>query len=297
MSGTGSLQPNILVPMANFDFSSLKGKVCVITGGAGIIGHAICESLAASGISTAILDRDRAKAVQLAGELGDMYKTPMIGVEADVLEKDTLIRARDIIHSKLGNIDFLINGAGGNSPDATTQIEQIDPDVQGSLEDTFFGLGMEGFDKVFALNFKGTLLPTMVFSQEMIQRKTGVVLNISSMASFRPLTKIPAYSAAKASINNFTQWLAVHMAKTGVRVNAIAPGFLLTNQNRFLLTDEKSGARTARGNKIILNTPMGKYGQPEDIQGSVLFLLSEMSAFITGVVLPVDGGYSAFGGV
>jgi NAD(P)-dependent dehydrogenase (short-subunit alcohol dehydrogenase family) len=164
-------------------------------------------------------------------------------------------------------------------------------------EDTFFGLGMEGFNRVFALNFTGTLLPTLVFSREMAERGKGVVINISSMNSFRPLTKIPAYSAAKASVNNFTQWLAVHLAKTGVRVNAIAPGFFLTNQNRFLLVDEKTGQPTPRGNKIMANTPVGKYGQPEDVQGAVLFLLSDLSSFITGVVLPVDGGYSAFGGV
>jgi len=156
---------------------------------------------------------------------------------------------------------------------------------------------MEGFSRVFALNFTGTLLPTLVFAKEMAERGRGVVINISSMNSFRPLTTIPAYSAAKASINNFTQWLAVHLARAGVRVNAIAPGFFLTNQNRFLLVDEKTGQATARGNKIMANTPVGKYGHPEDVQGAVLFLLSGLSSFITGIVLPVDGGYSAYGGV
>ena len=174
-----------------------------------------------------------------------------------MLDKDTLIRAKDIIHSKLGKIDFLINGAGGNSPDATTRVEQIDPDETESLEDTFFGLALEGFDKVFALNFKGTLLPTMVFAQEMVQRKSGAILNISSMNSFRPLTKIPAYSAAKASVNNFTQWLAVHLAKTGVRVNAIAPGFFLTDQNRFLLTEENRCTH-GKGNKNNFKYTHGK---------------------------------------
>ncbi len=166
-----------------------------------------------------------------------------------------------------------------------------------SWEDTFFGLPIEGFNKVFALNFTGTLLPTQVFAQQMAKRGKGVVLNISSMNSFRPLTKIPAYSAAKASVNNFTQWLAVHLAKTGVRVNAIAPGFFLTQQNRFLLVDEKTGMPTPRGQKIMATTPVGKYGEPQDLQGAVLFLLSDLSSFITGVVLPVDGGYSAYGGV
>jgi NAD(P)-dependent dehydrogenase (short-subunit alcohol dehydrogenase family) len=282
--------------MNKFDFSSLSGKVCVVTGGAGIICRSVCEALASSGIRTAILDIDREAAVVLAADLTSRTGTPCIGLQANVLDKDSLTRARDRIHEELGAIDFLINGAGGNSPAATTREEQIqagDP----VWEDTFFGLSMEGFDRVFALNFTGTLLPTQVFAGEMAARGRGAVLNISSMNSFRPLTKIPAYSAAKASVNNFTQWLAVHLAKTGVRVNAIAPGFFLTNQNRFLLTDEKTGLPTPRGLKIMASTPVGKYGQPEDIQGAVLFLLSDLASFITGIVLPVDGGYSAFGGV
>ncbi len=282
--------------MKNLDFSDLKGKICVITGGAGIIGTAICDALVSTGVKTAIIDKDPEKAGMLAGHLEQKYNTPCIGVEADVLDKETLIRAREVVHEKLGFIDFLINGAGGNAPDATTRVEQLSGQGE-TWEDTFFGLGMEGFNRVFALNFMGTLLPTMVFSKEMAERGRGGVINISSMNSFRPLTKIPAYSAAKASINNFTQWLAVHLARAGVRVNAIAPGFFLTNQNRFLLVDEKTGQATARGNKIMANTPVGKYGQPEDVQGAVLFLLSGMSSFITGIVLPVDGGYSAYGGV
>jgi NAD(P)-dependent dehydrogenase (short-subunit alcohol dehydrogenase family) len=282
--------------MKKLDFSDLEGKVCVITGGAGIIGRAICEALAANGIKTAVMDLRIESAEEMAGDLTGRYGTKCIGVQANVLDKESLIKARDLIHEKLGPIDILINGAGGNSPDATTRLEQI-PDSEAQLDDSFFGLGMAGFDKVFALNFTGTLLPTLVFAREMVEKGKGVILNISSMNSFRPLTKIPAYSAAKASVNNFTQWLSVHLAKTGVRVNAIAPGFFLTNQNRFLLTDEKTGEATARGRKIIGNTPTGKYGQPEDLQGAVLFLLSELSSFITGIVLPVDGGYSAYGGV
>jgi NAD(P)-dependent dehydrogenase (short-subunit alcohol dehydrogenase family) len=156
---------------------------------------------------------------------------------------------------------------------------------------------MEGFDKVFALNFKGTVLPTMVFTKDMLKNKKGVVLNISSMNSYKPLTKIPAYSAAKASVNNFTEWLSVHLAKVGIRVNAIAPGFFITNQNRFLVMDEKTGNFSPRGQKIVDNTPMGKFGEPEDLQGTTLFLISDVSSFITGIVIPVDGGYSAFGGV
>jgi NAD(P)-dependent dehydrogenase (short-subunit alcohol dehydrogenase family) len=283
--------------MKNFDFSDLKGKVCVITGGAGIIGRALCEALAAAGIHTAIIDLNLTAAEEMAADLTKKSGTTCMGVQANVLDKDSLIAAKRQIQEKLGAISFLINGAGGNSPNATTKVEQISKSGEFLAEDTFFGLDLSGFDKVFALNFSGTLLPTMVFTPDMIQRGEGVIINISSMNSFRPLTKIPAYSAAKASVNNFTQWLAVHLAKTGVRVNAIAPGFFLTNQNRFLLTDEKTGDPTPRGIKIMSNTPVGKYGQPEDLQGAVLFLLSGMSSFITGIVLPVDGGYSAYGGV
>jgi len=283
--------------MKNLNFSDLKDKVCVITGGAGIIGQAICEALAIAGIKTAIIDLNLEAAGQMATDLVMKYGTKCIGVKASVLDKESLISAKKEIESKLGQVNFLINGAGGNSPSATTRLEQISKPGEFELHDTFFGLDLAGFDKVFALNFSGTLLPTMVFVPDMIKRGEGGVLNISSMNSFRPLTKIPAYSAAKASVNNFTQWLSVHLAKTGVRVNAIAPGFFLTNQNRFLLVDEKTGNATPRGEKIMANTPVGKYGQPEDLQGAVLFLLSELSSFITGIVLPVDGGYSAYGGV
>jgi NAD(P)-dependent dehydrogenase (short-subunit alcohol dehydrogenase family) len=283
--------------MKKFDFSDLKGKVCVITGGAGVIGRALCEALAAAGIKTAIIDLKLDAAREMATRLSEKYGTMCLGVQANVLDKDSLSQAKMQIQEKLGPVNFLINGAGGNSPNATTKIEQISAAGEFPIQDTFFGLDLSGFDKVFALNFSGTLLPTMVFALDMIKRGEGVVINISSMNSFRPLTKIPAYSAAKSSVNNFTQWLSVHLAKTGVRVNAIAPGFFLTNQNRFLLVDEKTGKPTARGEKIMANTPVGKYGQPEDLQGALLFLLSDMSSFITGVVLPVDGGYSAYGGV
>jgi NAD(P)-dependent dehydrogenase (short-subunit alcohol dehydrogenase family) len=281
--------------MKNFDFKHLNGKVCAITGGAGVIGYSICEALAASGIKTAIIDINLEAAVNSAKFFKKNYSTECIGVQANVLDKTSLIEAKKIINKKLGSIDFLINGAGGNSPKATTQVEQI-TDLD-SLDKSFFGLELEAFEKVFALNFTGTLLPTMVFADDMLKKHKGVILNISSMNSFKPLTKIPAYSAAKASINNFTQWLSVHLAKTGIRVNAIAPGFFLTMQNKFLLTVEKTGEPTPRGLKIISNTPMGKYGKPEDLQGATLFLLSDFSEFITGIIIPVDGGYSAFGGV
>ncbi|HJX70780.1 MAG TPA: SDR family oxidoreductase, partial [Bacteroidales bacterium] len=220
-----------------------------------------------------------------------------IGVEANVLDKASLEKAKAEINQKLGKIDMIINGAGGNHPAATTKQEQMESNKVTALEETFYGLQIEGFQKVFDLNFMGTLLPSMVLSKDMLEAGKGAILNISSMNSYKPLTKIPAYSAAKAAINNFTQWLAVHFAKTGIRVNAVAPGFFLTNQNRFLLLDEKTGEATARGKKIINNTPMGRYGEVEELQGTTLFLLSDVSKFITGVIIPVDGGYSAFGGV
>ncbi len=283
--------------MDNHSFSDLKDKVCIITGGAGVIGTAIVGVLASAGVKTIILDLRKEVAEELAAEMTRKTGTECAGMGSNVLDKEVLIRTRDEILKRFGRIDILINGAGGNSPEATTKIEQIRPDSADRLEDGFFGLKMEGFRKVFDLNFIGTLLPTMVFAEELVKQGNGVVLNISSMNSFKPLTKIPAYSAAKASINNFTEWLAVHFAKTGVRVNAIAPGFFLTNQNRFLLIDEKTGNLTERGEKIIANTPVGKFGEPEDLQGTVLYLISDISSFVTGIVIPVDGGYSAFGGV
>jgi NAD(P)-dependent dehydrogenase (short-subunit alcohol dehydrogenase family) len=279
----------------NPSFEDLKGKVCVITGGGGVIGSVMAEGLGRAGVKMAILDIDEQQAVKVAEQVKKNTGTDAAGFKANVLDKESLLEARGKVSAQFGAVHFLVNGAGGNSPEATTQIEQITD--RNELDKSFFGLGMEGFEKVFALNFTGTLLPSMVFADDMLKRQKGGILNISSMNSFRPLTKIPAYSAAKASVNNFTQWLAVHLAKTGIRVNAIAPGFFLTNQNRFLLTDEKTGAPTARGQKIIASTPMGKYGQPEDLVGATLFLLSDLSEFITGVILPVDGGYSAYGGV
>lgn len=278
-------------------FDDLNGKVCVLTGGAGVIGSSMAKGLASVGVKTAIVDLNRDAAVALAAEIEKEFKVKTIGVAANVLDKESLVAAKAEINSKIGKIDILINGAGGNSPAATTQVEEMNKENINELEKTFYGLGMEGFQKVYDLNFKGTLLPTMVFTTDMLEAGKGTVLNISSMNSFRPLTKIPAYSAAKASINNFTQWLAVHLAKTGIRVNCLAPGFFLTNQNRFLLTDEKTGEMTARGKKIIASTPMGKYGEPEDLNGAMLYLLSDISSFVTGIVIPIDGGYSAYGGV
>ncbi|GET46567.1 SDR family oxidoreductase [Capnocytophaga felis] len=276
---------------------NVSGKVAVVTGGGGVLCSTIAKALGAQGIKIAILDIKRDVAEQIAAEIKEIYGVETVGICTDVLNKASLEEALKVIHNELGTIDYLLNGAGGNAVSATTQTEFITEEYLNRLEDTFFGLQMEGFDRVFALNFQGTLLPTMVFAKDMLAKRQGAIVNISSMNSYTPLTKIPAYSAAKAAINNFTQWLAVHFAKTGIRVNAIAPGFLLTNQNRFLLIDEKSGQATPRGNKIITNTPMGRYGEPEELSGTVVYLFSDWAKFITGVVIPIDGGFSAYSGV
>ena len=277
-----------------YSFEDLKGKNCVITRGFGVIGMALTRGLAETGVNLAVIGRNPAtpdKAKAIAAEFG----VKCIGISASVTDKQQLEAAREQIHAEIGKIDILINCAGGNSPKATCSVEQMTKDD--ALADTFYGLSMEGFQDVFDLNFIGTLLPTMVFTTDMIEAGKGNVLNISSMNSIRPLTKIPAYSAAKGSINNFTQWYAVHVAQMGIRCNAIAPGFFLTNQNRFLLTDEQTGELKPRGKKIIANTPTHKFGEPEDLVGTMLYLLSDISSFVTGVVIPVDGGYAAFGGV
>ncbi|HAM10324.1 MAG: D-mannonate oxidoreductase [Bacteroidetes bacterium GWE2_41_25] len=276
---------------------NLNGKVAVITGGAGVICSVMAKSLAAQGVKTIILDLNKESAVAVAGEIEQEFKTQSIGVSANVLDKASLEAAAMEIKEKFGTIDILVNGAGGNSPMATTKVERMEGTDNENPEDTFFGLKEEGFDKVFNLNFKGTLLPTMVFASGMVRKKSGVIINISSMNSYRPLTKIAAYSAAKAAVNNFTQWLAVHFSKTGVRVNAIAPGFLLTNQNRFLLIDEATGGLTPRGKKIINGTPMERYCLPEELTGTLIYLASDLSKFVTGIVIPVDGGFSAYSGV
>ena len=276
---------------------NLKDKVAVITGGAGIICSTLARSLASHGVKTVILDLNRDAAIDVAKQIEKEFNTPSMGVSASVLDKTSLETTKKEIHEKFGPIDILINGAGGNSPAATTKLEKMKGTEDENTEETFFGLQIEGFDKVFDLNFKGTLIPTMVFATDLVKKKSGVIINISSMNSFRPLTKIAAYSAAKAAVNNFTQWLAVHFSKTGVRVNAIAPGFLLTNQNRFLLIDENTGDLTPRGKKIINGTPMERYCLPEELTGTLIYLVSEMSQFVTGVVIPVDGGFSAYSGV
>ncbi len=278
-----------------YSFNHLKGKNCVITGGGGVIGKTIAEGLASVGVNIAILDISIEAATNAANDLKEKHGIKAIGIKTDVLKKESVIEAKKTVVAELGEVDFLINGAGGNSPRATTKLETIDE--KSDLMESFFGLDIEGFDWVFDLNFKGTLIPTMVFAEDMVKGGNGNILNISSMNSYRPLTKIPAYSAAKASINNFTEWLSVHFAKTNVRVNAIAPGFFVTNQNRFLLFDQESGDLTPRGEKIVNLTPMGRFGEVEDLVGTTLFLLSDLSKFVTGIVVPVDGGFNAFSGV
>ncbi len=274
---------------------NLKNKVAVITGGGGVICSTMAKSLAGEGVKTVILDLNKEAAEKVASEIEKESGVKSIGVSASVLDKSSLEEALKEIHEKMGRIDILVNGAGGNSPAATSKVEKMEGNEK--PEDTFFGLKIEGFDKVFDLNFKGTLLPSMVFAADMVDRRTGVIINISSMNSFRPLTKIPAYSAAKSAVNNFTQWLAVHFAKTGVRVNAIAPGFLLTNQNRFLLIDEKTGELTPRSKKILNGTPMERFCTPEELTGTLIYLASDLSKAVTGIIIPVDGGFSAYSGV
>ena len=283
--------------MKKISFDDLNGKVCVITGGAGIIGISIVKALASVGTKVAILGRNEERAKSVAAELSLEFRATIIGIKADVLDKTSLEKAKTEINNELGPIDLLINCAGGNSPKATTKVEQIEESDLLNPENTFYGLQMEGFDEVFALNFKGTVLPCMVFTRDMLEKKSGVVLNVSSMNSYHPLTKIPAYSAAKASVNNFTEWLAVHLAKAGIRVNAVAPGFFISDQNRFLVINEQTGEYSDRGKKIVKNTPMGKFGDPDDLQGAVLYLLSDLSSFVTGIVVPVDGGFNAYSGV
>jgi NAD(P)-dependent dehydrogenase (short-subunit alcohol dehydrogenase family) len=283
--------------MDKVSFTDLKDTLTVITGGAGVIGKAIADGLASVGGRTVILDIDLTAAQMVADEIRQQTGTFSMGVQADVLDKSSLLAAREVIHSHAGKISFLINGAGGNAPKGTTKAEEILPDQIHDLGGTFFGLEMEGLERIFDLNYFGTLLPTLVFSTDMIEAGKGAILNISSLSAFHPLTKIPVYSSAKAAINNFTEWLAVHMAKTGVRVNAIAPGFFLTKQNRFLLIDENTGNLLPRGEKIMAGTPMGRFGTPDELAGPVAFLLSDMARYITGTVMLIDGGYNAYSGV
>ncbi len=283
--------------MSNYSFDDLQGKVCVITGGGGIIGTALAKGLAAVGAKLAVLDLFQDAADNTAALLRDEYGVEAIGVLASVLDRESLKQAKAVVNERLGKIELLINCAGGNSPKATTQTEMMTKADLDHLENTFFGLELEGFEKVFDLNFMGTVLPTMVLATDMLELGKGAILNVSSMSAFKPLTKVGAYSAAKAAINNLTEWMATHFAQMNIRVNAIAPGFFLTTQNKFLLIDEHTGEYTSRGQKVINGTPMGRFGDPDELCGTTLYLLSDVSTFVTGVVIPIDGGYNAYSGV
>ncbi len=268
--------------------TDLKNKTVVITGGAGIIGRTLVDALLTAGARVAVLDLREPSPEIFSAAQGETAKRLLL-IAADVLNKDSLITAAEKVRREFGHIDILINGAGGNRPDATT-----------SSERAFFDLPTEALRFTMDLNLLGTILPSQVFGRIMAEQKSGNIVNITSMNAFRPLTRIPAYSAGKAAVSNFTQWLAVHMAQEyspKIRVNAIAPGFFLTDQNRFLLTDKETGELTERGRKIIAATPMGRFGETEELVGTLFYLLSESSKFVTGVIIPVDGGFNAYSGV
>lgn len=265
----------------------IKGKVAVVTGGTGVLGSEMCRALSQAGAKVVILGRRKDAADALASEIRKSGGEAL-GVSADVLHSQQLVAAREEILKQFGSLDILVNGAGGNMPGAT-----IPPDK------SFMDLAMDDFRKVVDLNLSGSVLPSQVFGEAMIKTKKGVIINISSMSAFRPLTRIIGYSAAKASINNFTQWLAVEMAKKfgeGIRVNAIAPGFFLTEQNRNLLT-QADGSLTDRGKSIVNSTPFGRFGEPGELSGALIWLCSDASKFVSGIVVPVDGAFSAFAGV
>ena len=275
--------------------NDIKGKVAVVTGAGGVLCSMMAKALSLAGAKVALLDRSD-KAQRFVEEITAEGGTAK-AYYADVLKKDTLAKCHAEILSDFGKCDILINGAGGNNPMATTDKEYFEAGDLDADTKSFFDLSEEGVSSVFNLNFLGTLLPTQEFAKDMIGRKGCSILNISSMNAYTPLTKIPAYSGAKAAVSNFTQWLAVHFSKAGIRVNAIAPGFFSTAQNAKLLWND-DGTPTARTGKILAATPMGRFGETEELLGSVLFLLSEQAAgFITGVVLPIDGGFSTYSGV
>ena len=267
-----------------YDFA---GRTVVFTGGTGVLGRVMVAALVGCGANVAVLARKRDKVTSLFAESqGPGRVFPVAG---DATKRDELAQAAEAIMSEFGRVDCLVNGAGCNHPRATT-----------SADLSFFDLPEEALRFVFDLNLLGTIFPAQVFGRQMAEQGEGVILNVSSMSAVRPLTRVMTYSAAKAGVNSFTQWLAVHLAQEyspRIRVNAIAPGFFLTEQNRFLLTDRKTGALTVRGQSIISHTPMGRFGEPADLLGTALWLLSPASAFVTGVVVPVDGGFAAFGGV
>jgi NAD(P)-dependent dehydrogenase (short-subunit alcohol dehydrogenase family) len=275
----------------------LKDKVAVITGAGGVLCSLFAEALAEAGAKVALLNRTYEKAQAVAGRIKAAGGSA-VAYEANVLNKSALETAHEKVLTDLGKCDILINGAGGNSPGATTAKEYFEPgDERAEGLQTFFSLEQEGIEEVFRLNFMGALLTTQVFAADMLGREDCTVINISSMNAYTPLTKIPAYSAAKAGISNFTQWLAVHFSRAGIRVNGIAPGFFVTEQNKALLLNP-DGTATKRTEKILAATPMGRFGQREELLGTLLYLICPgASGFVNGVVIPVDGGFSAYSGV
>ena len=274
----------------------LNGKVAAVTGGGGVLCSEFSKALAQCGAKVAVLDLKKEAADAVAQEI-ESHGGNAIGVACNVLDKKSLSEAKKIVNEKLGTVDILINGAGGNNPKGTTTKDYFDKsDLNKEDVKTFFDLDEDGVRFVFDLNFTGTLLTTQVFAPDMIDRD-GVIINVSSMNAFTPLTRIPAYSGAKAAISNFTQWLAVHFSKSKIRVNAIAPGFFLTEQNKALLLDSE-GKYTARSEKILSQTPMDRFGDKSELIGALLFLTSnEAASFVNGIILPVDGGFSAYSGV
>jgi len=269
------------------DFN-LEGRVAVITGGAGILCSEMARCLAAEGVKVAILDIKEDIINEIVNEI-KKDGGEAIGIKTNVLDKESLLKAREEVLNKYSRVDILINGAGGNKKEATTSDEQ-----------SFFQLPEEAIKWVFNLNFLGTVLTSQVFGETMVKNGKGSIINISSMAAMIPLTKTIAYSGAKAAVSNFTQWLAVYINQNyskNIRVNALAPGFLLTEQNRYLLIDRETGKETERGQRIKDHTPMGRYGNPEELLGAVIWLCSEASSFVNGIVLPIDGGFSAYSGV
>lgn len=278
---------------------NLKGRVAVITGGGGVLCGDFAKALARQGVKVAVLDLNEAAAQKVADEITGNGGTA-IAVGCNVLEKESMEKAREIVNEKLGTCDILLNGAGGNNPKGTTTketLEKIDLVEKNDDVKTFFDLDPQGISFVFNLNFLGTLIPTQVFAPDMAKKENTCIVMITSMNAFRPLTKIPAYSAAKAAVKNFTEFMAVHFADVGIRVNSIAPGFFSTNQNKALLWNE-DGTPTARTGKILAATPMKRFGEPQELEGSLLFLCDEAySSFITGTTIAVDGGFNAYSGV